>query len=581
MQEFIVSNLEDENDGDFSEGDLSLREAIALSNEQEGEDTITFDSSLSGGAIAFNETLERDLDISDSVSINGLGQDNLTLDGGFIFTPQADVNLSIDGLNLTGGKIDSFGNFTLSNSTISQTIRLGTSSNEAIISRGTATITDSSITNNNGSGSGQTGISIESGTATIERSTIANNQSQSESGIGINSDATLNLINSTVAKNSTRSPEASGINNSGTFNAVNSTVFNLRNAGTTKLTSTIVANVNDIITVDNGELVSGGNNLISNGDNLDGFVESDLVGTADNPIDANLGELQDNGGTTETLALLEDSPAIDAGSNPNHLATDQRGEGFDRTVGEATDIGAFEVQSGILHPADIIGTDGHDSLTGTEQSDRIEGLAGNDFLKGLGGDDTLLGGDDDYDIFADAGNDSIEGGNGNDTVFGSFGDDDIFGNAGDDRLSGDEKDDFIIGGGGNDELFGGEGNDYLDGAEGDDTIFGQAGNDLIFGGDGNDELWGNDGDETLVGGNGEDRLIGGDGGNDLFVLSNNEGTDKIEGFELGADKIGLSVFLAFEDLTFSDNNIFLADGNLLATINISAEELTSSDFIDV
>ena len=27
MQEFIVSNLEDENDGDFSAGDLSFREA--------------------------------------------------------------------------------------------------------------------------------------------------------------------------------------------------------------------------------------------------------------------------------------------------------------------------------------------------------------------------------------------------------------------------------------------------------------------------------------------------------------------------------------------------------------------------
>ena len=50
--ELVVSILEDENDGDFSAGDLSLREAIALANEQEGEDTIIFDSDLSGGAIA-------------------------------------------------------------------------------------------------------------------------------------------------------------------------------------------------------------------------------------------------------------------------------------------------------------------------------------------------------------------------------------------------------------------------------------------------------------------------------------------------------------------------------------------------
>ena len=104
------------------------------------------------------------------------------------------------------------------------------------------------------------------------------------------------------------------------------------------------------------KLISGGNNLISNGDNVDSFVESDIVGTLDNPIEAQLGELQDNGGATQTIALLDDSPAIDAGSNPNELATVQRGEGFDRTVGNGTDIGAFEVQSdgGGETPTDLV-----------------------------------------------------------------------------------------------------------------------------------------------------------------------------------------------------------------------------------
>ena len=50
-QEFIVSTLDDENDGDFSAGDLSFREAIALANENEGVDTLTFDPSLNGGTI--------------------------------------------------------------------------------------------------------------------------------------------------------------------------------------------------------------------------------------------------------------------------------------------------------------------------------------------------------------------------------------------------------------------------------------------------------------------------------------------------------------------------------------------------
>jgi hypothetical protein len=58
--------------------------------------------------------------------------------------------------------------------------------------------------------------------------------------------------------------------------------------------------------------------------------------------DVRLGPLADNGGPTKTHALLTGSPAIDAGSNPGGLATDQRSYGFARTVGAGTDIGAFE-----------------------------------------------------------------------------------------------------------------------------------------------------------------------------------------------------------------------------------------------
>ena len=63
-----------------------------------------------------------------------------------------------------------------------------------------------------------------------------------------------------------------------------------------------------------------------------------------------LGPLANNGGATQTIALLPGSPAIDAGSNalavdPTTglpLTTDQRGAGFSRTVNETVDIGACE-----------------------------------------------------------------------------------------------------------------------------------------------------------------------------------------------------------------------------------------------
>jgi len=57
--------------------------------------------------------------------------------------------------------------------------------------------------------------------------------------------------------------------------------------------------------------------------------------------------LADNGGPTMTHALLADSPAIDAGSNPAGLAYDQRGAPFERVKGAAADCGAYEFGAGV------------------------------------------------------------------------------------------------------------------------------------------------------------------------------------------------------------------------------------------
>ena len=59
-------------------------------------------------------------------------------------------------------------------------------------------------------------------------------------------------------------------------------------------------------------------------------------------VNPKLQTLRDNGGPTPTMALIEGSPAINHGSNPLELLTDQRGRGFDRVVGPAADIGSFE-----------------------------------------------------------------------------------------------------------------------------------------------------------------------------------------------------------------------------------------------
>ncbi|HEV2866866.1 MAG TPA: calcium-binding protein [Allosphingosinicella sp.] len=159
---------------------------------------------------------------------------------------------------------------------------------------------------------------------------------------------------------------------------------------------------------------------------------------------------------------------------------------------------------------------------------------------------------------------------------GTFRADTINGTAGDDRIEGK---------GGNDVLSGGGGNDKLDGGSGADRLAGGAGNDILEGESGDDILNGGLGRDILEGGTGNDRLTGG-GGADIFEFEEpNNGRDVITDFQDGLDKIEIE----FEgDETFgalaihndgSGNAIVSWDGGFVTVLNVSASQLTASDFI--
>jgi len=68
-----------------------------------------------------------------------------------------------------------------------------------------------------------------------------------------------------------------------------------------------------------------------------------------------LGPLEFNGGSTLTHMLMSGSPAIDAGNDEANVAFDQRGNGYPRTIGGGTDIGAYELDTN-----DVIFVNGFD-----------------------------------------------------------------------------------------------------------------------------------------------------------------------------------------------------------------------------
>jgi hypothetical protein len=128
----------------------------------------------------------------------------------------------------------------------------------------------------------------------------------------------VELKNVTVAQNSAG-------RGSGLFNGI----------GTFRVTNTIVA--------DN----SGGNcegTITSGGHNLDTRDTCGFSGPGDiSNMNAGLGPLQDNGGSTKTHALPNDSPALEAGDDAACEATDQRG--ISRPQGLHCDMGAFEAEN--------------------------------------------------------------------------------------------------------------------------------------------------------------------------------------------------------------------------------------------
>jgi hypothetical protein len=143
---------------------------------------------------------------------------------------------------------------------------------------------------------------------------------------------TVDLINCTIAANTAigsgyhgSTGQGGGVSNTG---------------GTLQARNTLIGgNTADTGPDLSGTLASLGHNLVGNSRGGSGFDDTDLL-----DVDPLLGPLQDNGGPTFTMALLNGSPAIDAGDNTGASDWDQRGPGYPRIVNAIIDIGAFEVQ---------------------------------------------------------------------------------------------------------------------------------------------------------------------------------------------------------------------------------------------
>jgi len=147
--------------------------------------------------------------------------------------------------------------------------------------------------------------------------------------------------------NSTFSGNAVAISNS-TLGLYDSTIVG--GSGDTGIQLTTLTIANSIVAGNTTDManntINGANcNLIENGtgSGITNGTNGNQVGAG--ALNPELGSLANNGGLTQTIALLGGSPAIGAGciaQIPSGVTTDQRG--FNRVSGGTVDVGAFETQ---------------------------------------------------------------------------------------------------------------------------------------------------------------------------------------------------------------------------------------------
>jgi predicted outer membrane repeat protein len=229
----------------------------------------------------------------------------------------------------------------------------------AMLSEGTLNLSGCTFSGNS---AGAYGGALElHNSASVTGCTFTQNQADSPGGAIDSQAARLSVVDSTFVGNT--ASQGGAISNRGNLLLDDSTLTNNLVAASGNGGGLYVAGTNDTTTVNNSIIaanryvpvagnsgpddisgsVAGGADLIGTGGlgGLTNGVDGNIVGVANPRLDG----LANNGGPTQTIALLAGSPAFAAGNAallPTGLKTDQRG--LPRITDGSLDIGAYQEQ---------------------------------------------------------------------------------------------------------------------------------------------------------------------------------------------------------------------------------------------
>jgi hypothetical protein len=226
---------------------------------------------------------------------------------------------------------------------------------------GVLTLKNSTLSGNSASYYGGGLENAGGGTVTIIGSTISGNSASVFGGGVINGAGPMTIVNSTIANN-TAGYKGGGLFAEGATALINVTIAGNSSSWGGGVYSFVLTLKNSIL-ADNHAFAQGGNCILENpivsaGHNVSDDGTCALSGMGDsNNVAAGLAAagLQDNGGPTQTIALVTASPALNGvpvaptnyctladGTTP--IVTDARG--VYRPQGSACDVGAYEAYAG-------------------------------------------------------------------------------------------------------------------------------------------------------------------------------------------------------------------------------------------
>jgi CSLREA domain-containing protein len=366
---FTVNTLADGNDASTGDGicqvspggPCTFRAAVEEADATSADDSIGF--SVTGvhpitlGAVSTGVSGGGNLTITGK----GEGGSGTVLDGtggvgSFVIlannTGSQTVSLSslqVRGLNAAGGAGIRSNGGTLTLSRIVSTANTGGSGAGVSASAGVLNVSDSTVSGNTDtSGSPGGGISASSAVLNLTRSAITGNSAPSGGAAIFTSGPGSSISNTTITANT--APSGVGVirNDTNTLTIRNSTIAGNTAAaansalaslgGTMNVGNSIVASAGVACQASGGTIVSAGNNVATDG--------TCTPGPTDKPsTNPQLAALLDNGGPTQTMAIYESSPALNAGSAALCAASpvnnvDQRSVARPQLSG--CDIGAFE-----------------------------------------------------------------------------------------------------------------------------------------------------------------------------------------------------------------------------------------------